>query len=117
MGASVSQISLKRRARRSKRLGLRVPVLAYGQGTCGQPFHELTHTVEINANGALILLDAFVQERQTILLENLNTQLDEECRVVNVRSLANGRWVVGIEFKQTAAGFWEIYLHRPDERF
>lgn len=117
MGASVQEIRSKRRARRSKRLGLRVPVLVYGQDTCGQPFHELTHTVEINANGALILLDAFVQERQTILLENLNTQLDEECRVVNVRSLANGRWVVGIEFKQMAGGFWEIYLHRPDERF
>jgi len=119
MGASIPQIGSKRRARRTKRFSLRVPVLVYGKDICGEPFHELTHTMDINANGALISLAAFVEERQTILIENLNTRIGEECRVVNVRSLADGKWIVGVEFTQMAGGFWQVYFPRPhaDERF
>jgi hypothetical protein len=86
---------------------------------CGQSFRELTHTLELNANGALILLTALVEERQTILIENLNTRLDGECRVANVRFLENGKWAVGIEFTHMAGGFWEVYFPRPRtyERF
>jgi hypothetical protein len=96
--------------RRSKRLGLSVPVLVHGKDMAGMPFKELTRTVSLNANGALLVLSALVQERQTILIENQNTRQEQECRVVNVGAGENGKWKVGVEFTRQATGFWEIYF-------
>lgn len=76
----------------------------------GSPFRELTRTVSLNANGALLLLSCLVQERATILIENKNTRQEQECRVVNVGAGEGGKWKVGVEFVRAATGFWEIYF-------
>jgi hypothetical protein len=109
MSTSVPQIHSKRRIRLSQRLRLSVPVLVYGKDMCGDPFRELTHTLSVNANGALILLAATVEEGQTILVENKHTR-KEECRVVSVGLAPNDKWIVGIEFRHVAIGFWQIYF-------
>jgi hypothetical protein len=109
MSSSVTQVKSKRRIRRSQRLGLSVPVLVYGKDMAGEPFRELTRTLSVNADGALILLAATVQEGQTILVENKNTRM-QECRVVRVDLAPNGKWTVGIEFTHRAAGFWQIHF-------
>ncbi|MDE3169912.1 MAG: hypothetical protein KGL75_07210 [Acidobacteriota bacterium] len=96
--------------RRSKRLGLSVPVLVHGKNMSGEPFRELTRTLSLNANGALVLLSSLVQERQTLLIENKNTRQEQECRVVNIGGGENGKWKVGVEFTRQAIGFWEIYF-------
>ncbi len=110
MVSAVPQITAKRRTRRSKRLGLSVAVLVHGKDISGQPFRELARTVSLNANGALIALSASVQEDQTILIENKNTRQEEECRVVYVGPLQDGKWSVGVAFVRPAPSFWEIYF-------
>lgn len=76
----------------------------------GEPFREVTRTLTLNANGALIVLSALVQERQTLLVENTNTRLEQECRVVHVGPAESGKWKVGIEFTHMVERFWEIYF-------
>jgi hypothetical protein len=115
MSPSVPQVKSKRRIRRSQRLGLSLPVLVYGQDICGEPFRELTRTLSVNANGALIVLAATVEEGQTILVENKDARM-QKCRVVRVDLAPNGKWTVGIEFTHVALGFWQIYFPPPASR-
>ena len=105
-----AEVGTKRRLRRSKRLGLSVPVLVYGNDSSGRPFRELTRTLSLNANGASLILGPLVQESQTILVENKNTRQQQECRVLNVAPAENGAWKVGVEFTHQIAGFWQVYF-------
>ena len=115
MSPSVPQVNSKRRIRRSQRIGLSVPVLVYGKDMCGEPFRELTRTLSVNANGALIVLAATVEEGQTILVENRNART-QDCRVVRVDLSPNDKWTVGIEFTHVAVGFWQIYFPSVNSR-
>src|SRR3984893_4407493 len=68
--------------RRSQRLALSVPVVAYRSQKQGLAFSEGTRTLVISAHGALISLTAKVAVDQTLLLKNALTGEELECRVV-----------------------------------
>ena len=108
MSPSDPPIKLGRRLRRSKRLGLSVPVRVYGKDGSGEAFRELTRTISVDANGASLALVATVQEGQTILVENTKTREEQECRVVHVGSAPDGKWEVGVAFAHIAVDFWSI---------
>jgi hypothetical protein len=110
MSPPAAQNKLGRRLRRSKRLGLSVPVKVYGQNVFGESFREFTRTLSVNAYGGSLMLAASVQKGQTILLENRNSREEQEFRVVHVGQLQDGKWTVGIEFVHGAANFWRIYF-------
>lgn len=103
-------LSTARRVRRSKRLGLSVPVGVQGKDSSGAPFSELTRAGWLNANGAQLTLSSLVEVQQTLRIENKNTREEEECRVVSVGAGEDGKWKVGVEFIGQAIGFWEIYF-------
>jgi hypothetical protein len=103
-------LSGNRRVRRSKRIGLSVPVVVQGNDATGTPFEELTRARDLNANGALLTLGCAVEVGQTVVVENRNTGLAQECRVANRGTPENGKWRVGVEFTAPAEGFWEIYF-------
>jgi hypothetical protein len=94
--------------RRSQRLALSVPVVAYRSQELGLAFSEGTRTLKVNAHGALISLMAKVAVDQTLLLKNALTGEELECRVVFTEKKAMGSTDVGIEFRQAAPGFWHI---------
>ena len=94
--------------RRSQRLALSVPVVAYRSQELGLAFSEGTRTLKVNAHGALISLMAKVAVDQTLLLENALTGEQQECRVVFTQKKAMGSTDVGIEFRDPAPGFWRI---------
>ena len=48
--------------RRSRRWPLDIAVYVYGHGPEKEPFHEEAHTLNVNANGALLLLSVPVQK-------------------------------------------------------
>jgi len=100
--------------RRSKRLGLAVPVKVYGQDVFGEPFREFTRMLSVNADGGLLALADRIQKGQAILIENRNTREEQEFRVVHVGQLQDGKWTVGIEFVHGAANFWRIYFPPPN---
>lgn len=100
--------------RRSKRVKLSLPVRVQGQTASGEPFRELTHTLSLSAHGGLVLLGVKLQKEQTIVVENVRTGGQQECRVAYVSHPQNGKRPVGIEFKQTATSFWQIHFPTID---
>ncbi len=64
--------------------------------------------LSVNAHGGAIALAARVGPGQSILLVNKSTGEEQECRVVDVGSLQDGKWTVGIELVEPVANFWKI---------
>ena len=95
--------------RRSKRLGLRVPVRIYGRTADDRPFRDTTETLHVNAFGARVELGALVTPGQTILLVHGITGEEKECRVVDVRPNRLGKWKVGLAFLKPEGNFWHMY--------
>ena len=97
--------------RRSRRWEMDVPVFVYGHTTAQEPFHEEAHTIDVSANGALLMLGARVQAGQKLLLINKSTQTEQECRVVSLAERRTQSAAVAIEFGQANANFWQIRAH------
>lgn len=93
--------------RRSSRTSLYVPVFVYGYTSADEPFHQDTNTLQVNANGGLLRLDANVQCGQKLLVMNRVTQEEQECYVVTLTKRPNHSDLrVGVAFANSAPGFW-----------
>jgi hypothetical protein len=103
-----SQIRPGRQLRRSTRLVLSIRVHVFGQDVFRESLNEFTHMLSVNAHGGALALAARVEKDQRILLVNRSTGQERECRVVDVGSLQNGKWTVGIEFAEPVEDFWKI---------
>ena len=98
-----------KKRRRSQRLILRVPVIAYRSQKLGLPFSEGTYTLIVNAHGALINLGAKVAAHEKLVLKHGLTGEEQECRVAFTRgNNVIGPTEVGLEFRQPAPSFWRI---------
>lgn len=94
--------------RRSQRLFASVPITVHGLLDSKRSFEEQTETVVIQAQGALILLAARVASGQSLLVKNLRTQEEQECRVVHLGSGERGKTQVAVEFTQPKPDFWRV---------
>jgi hypothetical protein len=94
--------------RRSRRWSLDVAVYVYGHGPGKEPFHEEAHTLNVNANGGLLLLSVPVQKGQKLMLTNQRTQQDQDCRVVFLGTRHSRTVETGVEFPRTNLDFWQI---------
>jgi hypothetical protein len=93
--------------RKSPRTNMYVPLFVYGYTTAGEPFHEDTNTLEVNANGGLLRLDANVRCGQKLLVVNRVTKEEEECRVVTLAKRPKHTDLrVGVAFARAARDFW-----------
>ena len=100
--------------RRTQRILLRVPILVRAQFAGDQPITEETHTLVVNADGALIALAMKVRAGQRIVLRNWATAKEQECRVVHVREMPMGKNEVGISFPYPMPIFWNVDFPPPD---
>jgi hypothetical protein len=75
---------------------------------------EKTHTLLINAHGALLLLGIPVSVDKFVVLENPGTGQEILCRVTHVGTEFMGKAQVGIEFIKPAPEFWGI-SPRPED--
>jgi hypothetical protein len=104
-----------RRNRRSQRLVLRVPVVAYRSQSLGSPFFEGTHTLVVNAHGALINLEAKVAAHEKLVLKHGLSGEEQECRIVFTRgNNMIGPTEVAVEFRWAAPNFWHIAFPPSD---
>ena len=69
---------------------------------------EETHTLVVNAQGALIALATRVQHGQTLVLKNRVSGEEQECRVVHMGEKQADKNEIGIEFSCPAPKFWHI---------
>ena len=101
--------------RRSRRLPLDVAVYVYGYGPGKEPFHEEAHTLNVNANGGLLLLSVPVQKGQQLLLTNQMTQQDQDCRVVYLGTRHSRTVETGVAFPRTNPEFWQTHSTRDED--
>jgi hypothetical protein len=95
--------------RRSQRLKVRIPVSIRLQKTADKKAApEKTHTMAVNAHGALVLLASKVEVDQLVVLENLDSHQELLCRVTNLGASFMGKTQVALEFIMPAPGFWGV---------
>ena len=94
--------------RRSRRWAMDISVYVYGHGPGKNTFHEEAHTLNVNENGALLLLSVPVCVGQTLLITNQRTQRELDCRVVRLGKQHTRTVETGIAFPQTTPDFWQI---------
>ncbi|MCL4522585.1 MAG: alcohol dehydrogenase catalytic domain-containing protein [Acidobacteria bacterium] len=94
--------------RRSQRLLVRVAVIVIGTDREGKSFGEVTHTMVINAHGALVELKAELLDGQRVLLRNKQSGERQSCRVVWFRKAEQGVNHAGLEFTAAAPHFWQV---------
>ncbi len=100
--------------RRSQRLFLNIPVVVHRQENEGPPFYEGTKTLVVSAHGALLTLAANVTPDQRLVLQNVLSGQEEECRVVFTDKKLTGPTQVAIEFTHPAPKFWHIAFPPAD---
>ena len=96
--------------RRSSRAFHRMRVQAQGRGQNGRKFRETCETVVVNAHGGLLLLKHEVNDGEMLVLSNLETQEELECRIVYLGDPGDKGQRVGIEFLTPAPHFWGLEL-------
>jgi hypothetical protein len=96
------------RHRRSKRLEVSIPVRVYGRTADNRPFRHTTETNAVSVHGGVLQLKAKVKAGQTLLLVNVVTEEERECRVVYVKSNLWSR-KVAVEFMNSSGDFWHVY--------
>ena len=96
------------RMRRSQRVEVNVPVVVYRPPTEPQQFYEKTQTLVVSAHGALMVLADNVAPKQRLLVQNIGSGEQQECRVVYVERMRTGPTQVAVEFIRPAPSFWRI---------
>jgi hypothetical protein len=70
---------------------------------------EVSHTLVVNAHGALLALAMSVQPNELLAIKNWNTAEEKQSRVVRVgEEEATSQNEVAIEFTEPAPRFWHI---------
>jgi len=91
--------------RRAQRLPITMPVSVYGY-VGDDPFAEITESINVSARGGLVAISANVSCWEKIILTNLQTEEDLECRIVRVIRSGTGQLLAGLEFSDPAPRFW-----------
>lgn len=102
------------RKRRSQRLELNVPVVVYRPPIERQQFYENTQTLVVSAHGALMALAANVAPKQRLIVQNIGSGEQQECRVVYLERMQTGPTKVAVEFMRPAPSFWRMAFPPAD---
>jgi hypothetical protein len=100
--------------RRSQRVVLSLPIMIRGRFEDGSPCVETSHTLVVNAHGALIVLIMKVNIQQSLVLQNLRNDKEQPCRVVRLGERKNNLSEIGVEFTEPAPNFWDISFPPAD---
>lgn len=90
-------------------------VQVYGQTGAVGSFREETATRVVNAHGGSVTLTAPVKVGETLLVVNLATRKEQECRVASIEPLEGLKKNVGVAFAQSAPNFWGVDFPRPKQ--
>ena len=106
--------SLSGARRRSQRVLMHVPLRLRGVDTQGQNFEEFTETLAINAHGGRVLLAARVMSGSVIHMLHSKTEEEQECHVVFLGPVRNGKAEIGLEFTAPHPTFWRVAFPPED---
>lgn len=94
--------------RRSSRIFHKMRVQAHGRDHGGRKFKEFCQTIVVNGHGGLLLLRHEVDNGEMLVLVNLETQEEQECRIVYLGEPGEKGQRVGVEFLTPAPHFWGL---------
>jgi hypothetical protein len=100
--------------RRSQRVFIQTKVIVFGKTAASQQFQEETLTQAVNAHGALVLMKQAMAHGQRLVLTNVTTQEDIECRVVFLGPKQGDQAQIGVEFLKPSPNFWRISFPPED---
>ena len=100
--------------RRSARAFHKMRVEAQGRTHDRKKFKETCETVVVSAHGGLLLLKHEVDSGEMLVLKNLLTQEEQECRIVYLGEPLEKGQRVGIEFLTPAPRFWGVEFQEPN---
>lgn len=100
--------------RRSQRVLMQVAVRIRGTDSQGKSFDEETHTLAINAHGALVLLQNRITSGSIVTLRNLRTEEEQESHVAYLGPVREGKAEIGLEFTAPRPSFWRVAFPPED---
>jgi hypothetical protein len=101
--------------RRSQRVFVSVAITVRNEGERKDTaFEEETHTLVVNAHGAMIGLAAKIEKGQILRLRNRATQEEQVCKVVYMGPALGGKAQIGVEFTSPVPDFWRIAFPPED---
>jgi hypothetical protein len=100
--------------RRSQRLFLQVRVVVEGQLPNKSPFNEETHTIVVNAHGALVEMKVSLDQGQIVNLRNAVTNENCECAIKLVTPSGPGKFNTALEFTNPNPSFWHVTFPPED---
>lgn len=95
-------------ARRSQRVVARIRVKVIRQEQSGGTLSEDTHTLVVNAHGALLMLAMKVHPGEILTVENGVGRERTQVRVLRLGKKVESKSEVAIEFSSPAPRFWHI---------
>jgi hypothetical protein len=100
--------------RRSQRVLMQVHVRIRGTDSLSKSFEEQAVTLAINAHGALISLKHRLTHGSKVQLRHNMTDEEQECHVVHLGQVRDGKTEVGLEFLEPHPGFWRVAFPPED---
>jgi hypothetical protein len=99
--------------RRSQRVILRTPVTLH-LTVADRPFSVRAHTVAVNDHGAMLICSRSFQAEEKMEIQNDNTRQRVGCRVTRAPRETPEGYLIPIEFREHAPGFWQINFPPAD---
>jgi len=100
--------------RRSQRVLMQVGVRVRGTDSHAKPFEEQAVTLAINAHGALISLKNRLTSGSKVKMRHNMTEEEQECHVVFLGHVREGKAEVGLEFSEPRPTFWRVAFPPED---
>ncbi len=100
--------------RRSQRVLMQVGVLIRGNDAQNKLFEEKTDTLAVNAHGALVALKTRITSGSKLKMKHNMTEEDQECHVVFLGPVRDGKAEVGLEFSEPRPAFWRVAFPPED---
>jgi hypothetical protein len=93
---------------------MQVGVRIRGTDTQGKPFEEEAVTLAINAHGALISLKNRLTNGSKVKMRHNMTEEEQECQVVFLGPVREGKAEIGLEFSEPRPVFWRVAFPPED---
>ncbi|MDQ1408356.1 MAG: hypothetical protein QOD84_1118 [Acidobacteriaceae bacterium] len=100
--------------RRSRRVLMQVGVGIRGTDPQGKSFEEQAVTLAINAHGALVSLKNRLTSGSKVKMRHNMTEEEQECHVVFLGHVREGKAEVGLEFSEPRPTFWRVAFPPED---
>jgi hypothetical protein len=100
--------------RRSQRLFIQVKVVIEIKTTNRPALKEETHTIVVNAHGALVEMGSQLDQGQQVSMRNVRTNDTVDCVVKLVTPVGAGKFSTALEFTRPSPGFWRVSFPPED---